>query len=216
MLTHSRLALATLAAALLLSLAVGSASARRFTFSTTRWTAIWERAEPFTVFSPGNLFEPIRCPMTISGTFHSRTISKVSGQLIGYIDRATIDTAACVGGTLRIIAAKLPWHVRYDSFTGTLPRIGAIQIQFINMGVETGNGEGCQYVTSATRPGVARFIIPEGSTVTSRLRWQRTFEISNVNPLVICPLAAFEESGQGRVLSGTETGTSGITVGLVQ
>lgn len=60
------------------------------------------------------------CELTLEGSFHSSTIAKVERTLIGYITR--VDTAHCTTNTT-ILRTNLPWHLTYESFTGTLPNI---------------------------------------------------------------------------------------------
>jgi hypothetical protein len=66
-------------------------------------------------------FGTMECPLTIEGSLHTRTIAKVAGSLIGFITRAVLGT--CTRGSATILTASLPWHVRYASFSGTLPNI---------------------------------------------------------------------------------------------
>jgi hypothetical protein len=68
----------------------------------------------------------LTCPVTMEGSFHSATISKVIGALIGYVSRATAGT--CRGGSMSITQTSLPWHVTYEGFTGTLPGIREIAL----------------------------------------------------------------------------------------
>jgi hypothetical protein len=124
---HSKLLLAALTAALVLAAAVSTASGTRLETSSQSIRTVWTSLE-FTGF--GGLFG-IRCPVTLEGTVHSRTISKVSGQLIGFITRASLGEASCSGGSVTTLPASLPWHLRYDSFRGALPRIEGVRIQII-------------------------------------------------------------------------------------
>jgi hypothetical protein len=73
------------------------------------------------------------CPVTLAGAFHSSTLVKSAGTLFGYITLARIEDPRCVGGGATFLTATLPWHVRYASFTGTLPRITAITLAFIGV-----------------------------------------------------------------------------------
>jgi hypothetical protein len=65
------------------------------------------------------------CAVTLEGSYHSATIAKVTESLIGYITRAVIGGTHCIRGSATILQTSLPWHVRYESFTGTLPNISA-------------------------------------------------------------------------------------------
>ena len=59
--------------------------------------------------------------MQVSGSFHARTITKTVGSLIGYITEAS--STNCSFGSATLNRASLPWHLRYRSFSGTLPNI---------------------------------------------------------------------------------------------
>ncbi len=66
----------------------------------------------------GGVFE---CEVKLSGSFHSRTIAKVTTTLIGYITEGTV--LRCARNSVTINQSSLPWHRRYASFGGTLPNI---------------------------------------------------------------------------------------------
>ena len=119
--TRSKLLLAAFTATVFMSFAVGTASARRFELSNQRWLAIWTSLE-FTVGS----CEPVLCPVTLEGSFHSRTLSKVSGQLVGHVTAAFVRNP-CTNGTATMLSKRLPWHLRYDRFIGALPNITGIK-----------------------------------------------------------------------------------------
>jgi hypothetical protein len=105
-------------ASILLAALVGVASAGKLSTSSQTLRATFREVR----FSGG--FGSTTCPVTVEGSFHERTISKNSGALTGYITRAIIGT--CATGTATILAETLPWHVRYNSFTGTLPNITSV------------------------------------------------------------------------------------------
>jgi hypothetical protein len=65
----------------------------------------------------------IRCPVTLEGSYNSRTIQKVTETSIGYITRAGAAESACTGGRATFKSESLPWSMSYDRFTGTLPNI---------------------------------------------------------------------------------------------
>lgn len=74
----------------------------------------------------------IICPLTLEGSLH-RTIAKTDGTLAGFITRGRVGEASCtdtiesatVQGELG--EGRFPWHVRFRSFSGTLPNIEQIQ-----------------------------------------------------------------------------------------
>lgn len=120
--TRSKFALAGLAAALVLSIAVTSAHAERLSVSSRNFTVVWARLTKVTTGG----FGPIECPITVSGSYHSSTISKVLGALIGFINRASVDSSGCTGGRETVNLESLPWHIRYRAFSGSLPNITSI------------------------------------------------------------------------------------------
>jgi hypothetical protein len=130
--TSVKLILTALAASLLLSAAVSTASARIFSTSNQGIRATWTSLE----FEGGAV---IRCQVTLEGSFHSRTIVKVARLLIGAITKAQVKQETCTGGrgsTFNGIeryrgitpSNTLPWHVTYESFIGNLPAITGIRI----------------------------------------------------------------------------------------
>lgn len=122
-------------AAVILALAVGTASARNLSSSSQTLRAVWN---PLT-FSSESGNPEIRCRLTLEGSFHSRTITKVARSLTGAITRVTVgrpcerNTVWAFNGTERnetlgntTLPTSLPWHLTYENFTGTLPNITRI------------------------------------------------------------------------------------------
>jgi hypothetical protein len=107
---------AILAASLMLAAATSTATARSLSFSNQNIRATWSSLE----FNAG---VTARCGVTLEGSFHSRTITKRLGTLIGAITRAVIDERNCTNGTGRARTETLPWHLTYEGFAGTLPNI---------------------------------------------------------------------------------------------
>lgn len=116
--THARL-LAVLAA-LALAIAADQAAAEVLSVSSQTFRATWSAL----TISGG--FGSIVCPVTLEGSFHERSITKTAGSLIGYVTRAA--ASGCSSGSATILTASLPWHVRYASFSGTLPNITALNL----------------------------------------------------------------------------------------
>jgi hypothetical protein len=121
-----KLLLATVGAAMLLCALVGNASARNLSTTNQNFRI------PFRAVSFQGAFANITCQITIEGSLHGRTIPKVLGTLVGYITRA--DLGPCAEGSASIQRDTLPWHIRYLSFTGTLPDITAIRVNIIDVG----------------------------------------------------------------------------------
>jgi hypothetical protein len=145
---RSKLLLAALTAAVTLGALVSSSTANRLALSSQGYKATWPSFELV-----GGPFGTVRCPVTMEGSFHSRTLSKVSEQLVGYVSGVTVGTTSCTGGRARALLEALPWHVRYETFIGTLPEITAIElkIKFVTLIVESANLF-CLYTASATSP----------------------------------------------------------------
>jgi hypothetical protein len=105
---------------LLLALAASSASAQRLSVSNRN---IRMQFRPLR-FTSRESEATIGCNLTLEGSFHSATIHKVRGALVGHVSRASV--ASCGFGTAAtILTASLPWHITYDSFLGRLPRLEA-------------------------------------------------------------------------------------------
>jgi hypothetical protein len=119
--TRSKLILAGLTASLLMGLAVSSATAGRLSVSNTRFRVTWASLNLKNFENEAE----IRCPVTLEGSFHSATIRKAAGALIGAVTRAITPGTEppCTGGRATILQESLPWHLTYEAFRGTLPRI---------------------------------------------------------------------------------------------
>jgi len=149
---HTRLILAASAAVVMLCAVAGGASAGKFSLSHQSFRITWTELEFIA------LPATIRCPITLEGTFHARTFVKVTNSLIGHVTSAAINEAACAEGRARILPASLPWHVRYEGFTGTLPLIQRININivgatFLIEGRDPfGQQAGCLYTSRTERP----------------------------------------------------------------
>jgi hypothetical protein len=115
-----KLILAVASAAVLVAALVSTASANRLSSSSQTLRARF----PNVSFLGG--FGNTECALTLEGSFHTRTIVKTSGALIGYLTRAIIGGTHCIRGSATILTTSLPWHIRYESFGGTLPNITAI------------------------------------------------------------------------------------------
>jgi hypothetical protein len=118
----AKLGLTALMAALLLASALTTASARNLEISNQRFRVTWSRLE----FQSSVI--TLRCPVTLEGSFHSRTIPKVERLLIGGITRFDIKKDSCTNGRVLAEEEHLAWHVTYEGFTGTLPAISSARL----------------------------------------------------------------------------------------
>jgi hypothetical protein len=205
----SKLLLAAFTATALLSLAVSSASARRLEISNTNFRIVWTSLE---FIAP---FTRVLCPVTLEGRFHSRTISKVSGQLIGYVTSAFVGSA-CTGGSGRALTETLPWHVQYLGFRGTLPIIeGGIRLILVGarFRIINGGGTACLAGTTQASPGGA-IATPGAGGLIRTLRADESLRIPLEGGFSCAIAGSGTFQGTGEVfLQGT---TTRIFVRLVQ
>lgn len=144
-----RRAIVALAAAAVLVAALASATAARNLNTSSQTLRAAFRELRFNFPNADTI-----CQVTVEGSFHSRTIAKVVGTLSGFITRVTL--GACSVGSATILTETLPWHVRYRSFSGTLPNITSIRADIVGAALrvrETGSFI-CLAVTTAGEPGV--------------------------------------------------------------
>jgi hypothetical protein len=209
MVIRSRLLLVSVMTAAVLLVAVGSASARRLQLSTHLFLAIWTSLE-FVIEGSS----PILCPVTLEGSFHSRTLSKVSGQLIGYITKAKVQ-AVCTNGNASVLSETLPWHVRYSSFIGALPSITGVALQMVGMSMSIEEALGsCLWRTTASAPFSAILQLENG--VARTLRADETGLIP-LNEAGICEFFNLNLRYRGTAEAFVQGSTSTrITVRLVQ
>lgn len=204
--THSRLLLAGFTAALTLSLATANASAGRLSVSTRTFTITWASLNQFTTGGAGF----ISCPFTLSGSFHSSTIAKVSGALIGRINRGTIATASCTGGRETVNQESLPWHIRYEAFRGTLPNITGYDVEVIGVKMTLDVGFVCTMQSTAANPWVLiTNVFPTSGRVTS----------VTPDPGVLIPLTGSGGFCAGAVgnasFEGTSNSVTALTIRLI-
>ena len=207
---HCRLILCGLTAAFVLATAAGSASAGKLSLSNRVIRATWAALEFAT--EPGF---SIRCPVTLEGSFHSNTIRKVIGALVGYITRASVksDGIGCAGGNMTLLQETLPWHIRYNGFQGTLPRIEVVRINIIDFSVlilfETITG--CLFRSTAASPLVGALLMNSGTGQVTGLLLDELGGIPKVRdlgPLGPCGRVASPKGTAGVTLLGTATAIS--------
>jgi hypothetical protein len=194
-------ALAALVAASAMCAAVtATATANRIRVSSTQIRHTWPE---WTINLEGGF--RISCPITLEGSIHSSTISKVFAQLVAHVTRPAINAASCTGGSVLLLAASLPWHIKYDLFSGTLPNITALQFQFVGMAfLTTVLGTSCLYQTTAASP--AKWIDSLVRGVVTSTRWVESVRIPSVSG-GFCPAATLSGSGS-LTHAGTTTALS--------
>lgn len=151
------------ASALAIKLALGEGTFR------VAWTAM-----RFTVSTAS-----VSCNLTLEGSLHSRTLSKVERALVGHVTRASV--AGCSGGSATVLTETLPWHIQYGSFAGTLPNITSVSLRLIGASVRVSLREfgelTCLARTEANSPGVVIASRNEAGNIAS-MRLDETAAIS--------------------------------------
>jgi hypothetical protein len=152
--------LIALGVALALSAMATAASANRLRFSSTSF----RMSAPELRFGGGL---ETRCPFTLEGTFHGASFAKVEQTLLGYVTRARINEAACQEGTASVLQERLPWHVTYENFEGTLPNITHVGVQIHGAALSvTKAGMMCLFLSSQARPWLLIFTREGGGNIT--------------------------------------------------
>lgn len=123
----SKLLLVSLGAAAVLASLTASASAGRLSITERALAAAWLRAD----FTGG--FGTTECELILGYSLHSQTITKTAASLIGYVVTARVGPNGCARGSATVLAETLPWHVRYQGFSGTLPRITWVGLAITGM-----------------------------------------------------------------------------------
>jgi len=215
---YARHLLTVLGAAIVLSALVSTASANRLSISNRLIRVTWSSLS----FQGEGLAE-VKCPVTLEGSFHSATIRKVVGALIGAITRANV-RRPCTGGTAwahngeanevlgGTVRNALPWHLTYEGFGGTLPNITSLRVLLARalflIRASFGFTILCSYITGPENGGNPTGIIAIGaggvaSTITE------SGSITSGDPF--CPGGTFEGTGRVMLLGNT----SSISVRLI-
>jgi hypothetical protein len=208
---RSKLCLAGLTASLLMSLAVSSASANRISITNPRYRTAWSSLR----FLDGGGVSRLTCQVTIEGSFHSATIRKIRGALAGFMTTARVHDPSCTGGGATILNESLPWHITFDSFTGTLPSLSGIVFLAHDLAfrIDPGRlGLACLYSADATHRarGTVNVTQPGGGANTSTA--DTTIRLLRQSGSGLCPTeGGFEGIGQV-FLQGN---TSRISVTLI-
>jgi hypothetical protein len=143
-----KLLLAAAGATVLLGTLVSTASAGRLSISNQQIRGTWSEV----TFRGG--FGSPTCHATLEGSFHSRTMIKELGSLVGYVTSAIL--SACTAGSASILRETLPWHVRYSGFETALPEIEALIVHIIGASwrIREPVGITCLARTEANEPAI--------------------------------------------------------------
>jgi len=213
-----KLSLTALTAAFLLASLVGMASARNLSSTSQTLRATWASLE----FSAAG--SVIRCRVTLEGTFHSRTIAKVARALIGSITTATV-AHPCTGGegwsdngveaTPGGRINRLPFHVTYEGFSGTLPNITLLFLLLSRVSFVIQQGINCTGRYGNATDNISGRAVREAgggiTTLTPVLERDRASLVTRIGG-IFCPASGtFSGSGEVTVLGSS----SRITITLI-
>jgi hypothetical protein len=194
-----------LVAVVVLAAAAAIASANRIETSEQAFLVLFREI----TFEAGG--QNVICAVNYEGSFHSKTIAKVNESLIGYVTEAVIHLP-CQNGSGTVLTSTLPWHIHYESFTGTLPNITGTNLRLDNGGYRVNvAGVICLYEFTATNP-MRGTVVVSGGTVTG-LRANETARVRLKEGGLFCPSEGIHR-GTGNV--GTQSGWSSVVVRLVQ
>lgn len=157
---------ALLVAAAALTVLVGVASGGRLSF-TNQSIEISSIEAEYT-----GALGTVKCPIDLLGVLHSTTVVKTAGGLSGLVTEAL--HLGCRQGEAIVLAETLPWHLRYRSFTGTLPTIATVAIDIVEYTVtlrEPTFGIVCSIRSTGAQPMTLILTREAGGAVTGgRLR----------------------------------------------
>jgi hypothetical protein len=193
---HARLILCSFVV-LAIAVMTATANARRLAISPESRFLVHFRSLSFV--PPGAEENRIACPVTLAGSFHSRTISKVAGSLVGYITGATVQRPCSgIGESWALTRGEgrsetLPWHIFYTKFQGTLPNITSIELDVESAAffVEL-VGLRCLYLSTAAAP--VRFFADvglEGAVSDLRAEFREAGVIPKHEGGLLCPGGLF-------------------------
>jgi hypothetical protein len=198
-----------------LAISITTASANKLSTSNQLIRLVWPEESRLNFANSAGGLE-VACAVTVEGSFHGRTIQKTSGLLVGYITRAIVGPIAnCVKTNVtnvQVLTASLPWHLRYDSFTGTLPAIAGIRFQEVgNAILLTGFGQSCLYKSTASSPAFAIANREAGGAITS-LRAEEGSSIPLFSGGGLCPATGAFSGTATRVTVLSETASIRVTL----
>ncbi len=195
-----RIVLSVALAATALFVIASTATARRLAVDDQDFEVKWA---PLRFIAGGTTTS---CNVTLLGSFHSLTITKTIGSLIGYIDHASVNSCNAGAGAT-ILAGTLPWHVTYGGFRGTLPTIESAILNLLGLALEidlAGALPACLFRTDAAEPFRAIGSLNAGGQVTG-LTADPTQSIDLEDDRFLCSIGGdgeFEATGLVEDLAG--------------
>jgi hypothetical protein len=186
------------------------ASANRLSVSSTTLRAVWPEWTVTARWGETVLFQSV-CALTLHATLHTASFAKVSGSLLARADPATL-APTCRTGSPILLTERLPWHLRYASFSGTLPNMSSVAFDIVGVSFLWREPLGARCLYGGTEASPARFSATlERGGVTS-VRWDETRPVPGGGEGGLCP-STVTYSGSGTMM--TINSTTRITVTLI-
>lgn len=191
---HGRPLLAAAVVVVALAAATAAASANKLSLNAATFRATWSQ---WTITGSEGFFT-FRCPLTLSGSFHSQTILKTAGLLVGYVTTPQVNASACSGGTPTLLTEQLPWHVRYRGFAGVLPAFSSVWLDLIGVAYSWATPFGtCSYGATAASPAGWTAPVESGGAITG-LRWDEARRVPKISG-GFCPAYVTYSGSSGAV-----------------
>ncbi len=192
----------------LLPLVAGTASAGGLGTSSRSLYITWDEPGPsgqLTIEASGM---NIGCDVRLLGEFHSTVMIKAWERLSGLIRH--VEISECGGGIISILNESLPWHVKYESFTGSLPGISSVRFLLNRVAflIQTPFGQ-CLGIAEAGDPFGAEADLSSGNVTGFSADSDRRIPVEDLNEAITCDLietvifigTAEVENGAGRGLA---------------
>ncbi len=110
------------------------------------------------------------CEIVLITTLH-RAVSKIKGALLGTLGSVAVGLG-CEGPQVSVLRETLPWHITYQSFSGTLPGISAVGISVTGVALQYESfGARCLYRGNLTASAVGNPFVElvfEGESLLGR------------------------------------------------
>lgn len=207
MIIRTRAVLTPILAALTLAITISNADASDLSVSNQNIRTVWRALELGNIVLGGVM----RCPVTLEGSFSSATIAKVAEALIGRVSRAAV--GSCTNGSATIHPESLPWHIRYRTFFGTLPRITGIKLLLSGVFFEIeSEGNTCSGRSEELEPvnGIANINEGTGEVTGFTAEESTRIRLTNGRGGILCALSRGYFRGTGAVTQLGNTNTIAI------
>ncbi len=196
-------------ASALVLLVCASASANRLSVNTQTFTM------DFTAINFEASGIEVSCRVILEASLHSATLAKTRGLLVGQVVSGVSFPEECEGtegAEPGELDETLPWHITYNSFTGTLPNITGIAFDVVGASFSvTVLGVSCLFRSTTESPLRIVANVRSGAIATADI--DDTFAILKSSGSVFCPRSGTPD-GTALVETLTES-EAGVIVRLI-